>query len=197
MKDILSKLFIFAAGAGIGSAVTWKLVKSKYEQIAQEEIDSVKEYYHDKYDDKDDNKDDSEPVEEVNDGVQLATGIVEGFKTEKPDLKDYANMIKEAAYAAEVATERPYVIQPVEYGEMDGYEIRSLVHYADGVLVDENGEVVEDVDHVVGGGYDAHIGDYEEDVVHIRNDVTKTDYEVLADPRTYADIEYIDSHAEG
>ena len=192
MKDILSKLFIFAAGAGIGSAVTWKLVKSKYEQIAQEEIDSVKEYYHDKYDDKDD----SEPVEEWPNILHIEE-VNEGFKTEKPDLKDYANMIKEAAYATEVATERPYVIQPLEYGEMDDYETRSLVHYNDGVLVDENGEVVEDVDHVVGGGYDAHIGDYEEDAVHIRNDVTKTDYEVLADPRNYADIEYDDSHPEG
>lgn len=194
MKDILSKLFIFAAGAGIGSAVTWKIVKSKYEQIAQEEIDSVKEYYHDKYD----NKDDSEPVEEpVGDGVKRVAGLAADFKTEKPDLKDYANMIKEANYSQEVETERPYVIQPLEYGEMDDYEVRSLVHYTDGVLVDENGEIVEDVDHVVGGGYAAHIGEHEEDVVHIRNDVTKTDYEILADPRSYSDLEYIDSHPEG
>lgn len=194
MKDILSKLFIFAAGAGIGSAVTWKLVKSKYEQIAQEEIDSVKDYYHSKYEDKDE----SESKNDVdNAGVNLAKGMVEGLKTEKPDLKDYVNMIKAANYSQDVETDRPYVIQPLEYGEMDDYEVRSLVHYTDGVLVDENGEIVEDVDHVVGGGYAAHIGEHEEDVVHIRNDVTKTDYEVLADPRSYSDIEYIDSHPEG
>ena len=45
MKDTLSKIVIFAVGAGIGSAVTWKLLKAKYEQIAQEEIDSVKEVF--------------------------------------------------------------------------------------------------------------------------------------------------------
>ena len=44
-KSILSKVFIFAVGAAIGSAVTWKLVKTKYEKIANEEIESVKEIY--------------------------------------------------------------------------------------------------------------------------------------------------------
>ena len=45
MNDILNKAFIFAAGAIIGSAVTWKIVKTKYEQIANEEIESVKERF--------------------------------------------------------------------------------------------------------------------------------------------------------
>ena len=44
-NSILSKAFIFAVGAAIGSAVTWKLVKTKYEKIADEEIESVKEVY--------------------------------------------------------------------------------------------------------------------------------------------------------
>ena len=35
-KSTLSNIVIFAVGAAIGSAVTWKLLKTKYEQIAQE-----------------------------------------------------------------------------------------------------------------------------------------------------------------
>ena len=35
----------FIAGAGIGSVCTWQLLKRKYELIAQEEIDSVKEKF--------------------------------------------------------------------------------------------------------------------------------------------------------
>ena len=45
MKDTLNNVLIFAVGAAIGSAVTWKLLKTKYERIAQEEIDSVKEVF--------------------------------------------------------------------------------------------------------------------------------------------------------
>lgn len=40
------KYFIaFVAGGALGSLATWMFVKKKYEQIAQEEIDSVKEVY--------------------------------------------------------------------------------------------------------------------------------------------------------
>ena len=41
----LSYLLAFAAGALIGSAATWYFVKDKYEKLAQEEIDSVKETF--------------------------------------------------------------------------------------------------------------------------------------------------------
>ena len=42
---MLSKVFIFVAGAAIGSVATWRFVKTKYEQIAEEEIESMREYY--------------------------------------------------------------------------------------------------------------------------------------------------------
>ena len=35
-RNMLVKAFIFVAGATIGSAVTWKVIKNKYEQITQE-----------------------------------------------------------------------------------------------------------------------------------------------------------------
>ena len=45
MSEGLKNTIIFAVGAAVGSAVTWKLLKTKYEQIANEEIASVKETY--------------------------------------------------------------------------------------------------------------------------------------------------------
>ena len=45
MKSTLNNVLIFAVGAAIGSAATWYFVKTKYERIAQEEIDSVKEEF--------------------------------------------------------------------------------------------------------------------------------------------------------
>ena len=44
-RDMLVKAFIFAAGSAIGSVVTWKVIKTKYEQISNEEIESVREEY--------------------------------------------------------------------------------------------------------------------------------------------------------
>ena len=45
MGDKIVKLLIFGVGAAIGSVVTWKLVKTKYKRIADEEIESVKKIY--------------------------------------------------------------------------------------------------------------------------------------------------------
>lgn len=47
MNKTLFGVIAFAAGAAIGSVVTWKVVKTKYEQIADEEIQSVREEYTD------------------------------------------------------------------------------------------------------------------------------------------------------
>lgn len=44
-RNTLVKAFMFVAGAAIGSVATWKVVKTKYEKISQEEINSVKEEY--------------------------------------------------------------------------------------------------------------------------------------------------------
>ena len=52
MNKTVFGVLTFAAGAVIGSAVTWKLVKTRYEQIAQEEISSVKDYYGKKFEPK-------------------------------------------------------------------------------------------------------------------------------------------------
>ena len=41
MNHKVANVLAFVAGAVIGSAITWKFVKTKYERIAQEEIDSV------------------------------------------------------------------------------------------------------------------------------------------------------------
>ena len=41
----MNKLFIFIVGAAVGSIVTWKLVKDKYEKIADDAIEDVKRVF--------------------------------------------------------------------------------------------------------------------------------------------------------
>ena len=56
----LNSVLIFTAGAVIGSLITWKLVKTKYENIANEEIASVKETFS-KYNKCENESEDEEP----------------------------------------------------------------------------------------------------------------------------------------
>lgn len=44
----MKNVFIFLAGVGVGSLVTWKYVERKYRSLAEEEIESVKELYKEK-----------------------------------------------------------------------------------------------------------------------------------------------------
>ena len=41
-----SLVIAFLAGTAVGVAVSWKALKTKYERLAQEEINSVKEKFH-------------------------------------------------------------------------------------------------------------------------------------------------------
>ena len=180
MKSTLSKLVIFAAGAAIGSAVTWKFLDKKYKHIAQEEIDSVKEYYSDKY---------SEHCEEESESKryleEVAEPFAEGFQE---GVKSIIQEQEYVSYSEKEDKTKPYVIAPEEFGEFGGYETFSLTYYKDKVLTDEYDEIIDDVDDIVGLESLTRFGEYEEDSVFVRNDERKCDYEILYDPREYRDV---------
>jgi hypothetical protein len=174
----LSKIFIFAAGAAIGTVVTWKLLKTKYEQIAQEEIDSVKETFAKRL--KNESPETSDPIEEPE-----VKGMSEGVASLVEDLGyvNYSNTERKE----EGDVQKPYVISPEEFGDGD-YETVSLTYYADGVLTDGFDDPIEDVEETVGKESLTHFGEYEDDSVFVRNDAQEIDYEILLDVRKYSDV---------
>lgn len=179
----------FIIGAGVGSAVTWKLIKDKYEQLAQEEIDSVKEIF---------SRRESDAA-----GKTVAQNLTEELKSstkEKPDIKEYAAELRKNGYTnysdiqptdkeeEEMSTDKPYVIMPEAFMEYEEYDHISLTYYANNVLTDENDEIIEDVEETVGEESLSHFGEYEDDSVYVRNDARKCDYEILLDQRNYSDV---------
>ena len=83
--------------------------------------------------------------------------------------------------------DEPYVISPNDFGELDGYETISLTYYANGVLTDDQDNIIDNVDEVIGMEALSHFGEYEDDSVFVRNDERKCDYEILLDYRSYED----------
>ena len=128
--------------------------------------------------------------------------VAEGIKDSdrpKPDLKEYAEQLKKNGYTrySDLSADdegvsdkqtKPYVIPPEQFGDDEEYEQISLTYYADGVLADENDEVIEDVEDAVGIDSLNHFGEYEDDSVFVRNDARKCDYEILLDQRTYSEV---------
>lgn len=180
MNYTLSNVFIFATGIAIGSAVTWKIMKDRYEQLVREDKESMKEYYERKYGVV---KEDISTDEPEADDTQIA---IDDYTSElnKNGYTNYSN----AESKGVDYVERPYVISPDEFGESHGYQQRSLIYFNDKVLTDDDYELVEDVDGVVGLDSLNHFGEYEEDSVFVRNDRLEADYEILLDSRNYSDV---------
>ena len=170
MGNKLAYLAVFALGAAAGSCVTWKILRDKYARIAQEEIDSVKALFKDK-----DNK--PEQKEEQPNEKEVYTQYVNNY-LEHSAVKEEEKL----------PVDRPYVISPDEFSEFEDYEAITLTYYADGVIADDEDNVIEDVNEMI--GYDSleHFGEYEDDCVFVRNDRVKCDYEILKDLRDFSDV---------
>lgn len=188
MNSTLSKIIMFTAGAGIGSVITWRVMKTKYDQRIQEEIDSIYESFSRDLERQKDSADDEVESEDIPD---------EYYE------KRYKDLVEESEYVTETDTDqnneekedeedmdRPYIIEPDEFGECD-YETVSLTYYeGDGVLANDHDEVIEgdDIEEMVGSDFATHFGEYEEDSVFVRNDFFKIDYEILKDYRSFSEI---------
>ena len=75
MKCKFVNVLMFAVGAAIGSAVTWKVVKTKYEKIAQEEIESVKEAFADQLSNLQEQVDEYSDMDELEERIDRAKKI--------------------------------------------------------------------------------------------------------------------------
>lgn len=207
-------VIMFAVGAAIGSAVTWKVVKTKYEQIADEEINSVRDEYislmqkmkkqlketvaREDSDESasEENDDDYYPDDDERDFAEKEKAQIEYYKmtskyrsgdgTEEND-DDY----EEGGTGDEDEVpyiNGPYVISPDEFASgPPGFFAQPLDYFADGVLADSWGVKI-DIEETIGEEALEHFGDYVDDVVHVRNERKEIDYEVTRDPRTYDDM---------
>lgn len=191
-------LLMFTAGAITGSVSTWYFIKSKYQQLAQEEIDSVKEVFSDRHQDIDANSV-SETSSQNEETVTESSTVSNQSVSEKPAITDYVRTLQEHNYAAYSESREendtmtddqktPYIIPPNEFGENEEFDTISLTYYLDGILTDENEEVIENVDDLIGADSLNHFGEFEDDSVFVRNEKNKCDYEILLDQREYSDV---------
>lgn len=203
----MKNFFTFVTGLVIGSVVTYVVVKDKFEKIAQEEIDSVKEVFGrrvEKEADKKVEKIAEKEVEKIRKEYNKYDNLAKNYTSyseNKPEENDEEDEVEEVCENNEDGVEifeverasnsdRPYVIDPWDFGGEDGYDTITLNYYADGVLTDDDNNVIEDeeIDDIVGKDFAEHFGEYEKDCVCVRNDRLKTDYEICRDLIEYSTL---------
>lgn len=213
MNSIIKSTIIFAIGAAIGSVVTWKLIKDKYEQISLDEIAEMKEYYSNKYGSPtDDNKEKTVKTFKTENHKEVSAP--ENSASTEPDIMEYAKKLSGQGYINytecsdddedddnvvepvpddHIKSDKPYAITPDDFGEVEEYDMISLYHYTDGVLADDDDDRITNIDEIVGNDYASHIGEYDDDAAYFRNDRLKCDFEVLRSAKSYAE-DVIGSH---
>lgn len=191
----MKNLLFFVAGAAIGSFATWKLIEKKYKDLADEEIESVKETFKNRKQriTKDEVKETvekvinkwKEPKETVEDIVTDEGYYTEEEETEEDDESNYTVDIDPG-----VEVIAPYVITPEQFGEYNEYGTKTLTYYADDVLTDEidNPITSEEMETMIGPDALDHFGEYEDDSVYIRDEMNEMDYEILKSEKMFSEI---------
>lgn len=182
-------LFIFAAGLAIGAVAGACVIKNKVLADAKEEIEEVREYYRSKAAETTDEV--VEEVKEVVEEVKEVKEVAQEIKNDS-DKRTYVNYNKLAStYKPQEEPTRfddPFIIDPSEFGEDPEYDTMTLTYFADGVLVDDVDEVIEEPDIVVGLENLKVFEEFGASSIYVRNDIYKTDYEVIRDDWNYSDI---------
>lgn len=184
----LSRVIAFVAGAAVGYFAASYLLKDKYEKRFQQEVSStIEAFKSNKKDDEVTHKD--EKLKAVSDEVVVA------------DIKEYAKNIGKHDYSEVKDDEpseenkddgidhtKPYMITEEEVDAYMNYSITQWNYYADGVLTDENNEVVEDVSTTIGKEVFEYLKRTSESAIYVRNDLLELDYEILKNEMTYAEL---------
>lgn len=203
-KNGLKELLIFATGVAIGAVVTFKVVSDRYENIMQDEIDSVKEVFKTNNQVTGSTTDEmkketkQEPIKlnntEYTEYNKIVRNYTNYFEEGEDQYKGIKQTIVEPIEPSEYHSDKPYVIHPDEFGALEDYQTISLTYYKDEHLADDMDELVEDIDDTVGLASLKTFGEYEEDCVFVRNDRLKCDYEICKDNRSYEEVVWRPPH---
>lgn len=85
---------------------------------------------------------------------------------------------------------RPYVISPEEFvSEHKEYDKTTLMYFTDGILLEEmSREIIPDIESAIGSESLNHFGEYEDDVVYVRNERISTDFEVIFNDAAFVNL---------
>ena len=178
MKNVI----IFTVGAGVGSLLTWMFVKDYYKKIADEEIESVVERF------KDRRKEETvEKIEndKVNDDSNGYTSIIDSM--DYSTTTNYSN--DDDLYTVKVEEKeefiKPMIIDADEFGDEEGYDTETLTYYSDGIIADDDGDLVFEHETLIGDALE-HFD--EDNLVYVRNVNELCDYEIYKDSKTYKEV---------
>ena len=187
-------LLIFAAGAVAGTVAGIGISKRHFEAIAAQEINEVRDYYRKANKELEEQKEEQKEEQENTKKEEVVEETIE----------EYNNIIKHGNYMTteeideedDYGDDEPYIIDPSEFGNNGNYATQTCTYFADGVLVDDVDEVIEDPEKLVGNLHIDIFRDFDATSVYVRNDWMKMDFEILKDDWFWSDFDNVPSNPE-
>lgn len=188
----------FVAGAVIGSAATYFIVNKKAQEKINFDTNETRKYYKELEKKlretcaSDVSKKESQEtcISEKDIDALISKEYESAFELQNSlDAKEYERMVRKYNDISVSPTpgiencddfRRPYVIPPDDFGEYDDYDKIFLTMCNDGVIVDEDFDILDrgSLDDI-GVDYNMEfMGEFEDDILHIRNEKCKTDFEI-------------------
>lgn len=202
----LTGVVIFAAGMLLGGISASVITKRKYEKLAEEEIQSVKEMFKRKIErdkaiqeqeQKEENKQEEikqevvveEPIQEEPERFELIyDNMTKAYRQNNKEWVDEKARREKVKELLNKISYEPEVIDPEEFGET-GYDMVTLTYFADGVIADDLDEIVDDYEQLVGREFIKIFNDFDATTVYVRNEYWEIDYEIVRDDWFFTDIQ--------
>lgn len=175
---------IFGLGLCIGAAGATIILKKHYEDILNDEIESVKQHYQNKYATVDKTVKVKEP-EEPKEEQEYYNNIIE-----KLNYNEFSTKVEssEEPDTEEEEDEDISIISSEEYFSKNEFDkLQATFWKGDEIAMDINEEIL-DIDILGGIAILNNVDAYEDDVIYVRNIKYGSDYEVIISDGSYADF---------
>lgn len=182
---------LVTGGVGVYFAIN-KTVKDHYQKVYEIDIEESKAFYQRKVDEINERLKevaDKNIIEKGSNVIEYASrhenNDVDDDQIDSEEIEEYNDIVDNYI---ERGSGEPYVIAPDEYGENPDYEQIELTLYSDGVLTDDENDIIYNVEEIIGTSALNTFGEYEDDAVYVRNDKFRCEYAILKDYRSYSEV---------
>lgn len=190
-KTAIAAVLGVLGGAGIGAGVTYILFKKRFDADLDEAVNEVKTFYADR------NQIDKEPTEDPEESFNDNAGA----SNQNPVEQDSIYNFEMDSHATNYSTTSVFPDEPKElktnddiyvidedtyYGAIaDGADPIEYMYYADHILADENSDVIDNIDGLVGREALTYFGTEGVDSVYVHNKRLNMYIEILRSERLY------------
>lgn len=192
-RTVIGSVILFILGGAGGVFAGYCIGKNKFLAMAEKEIESVRKVYEKHFSNNSNQVLEPKPVpaplknnDPQKEQYKKYAGVYQGNDSSEPKVGTVKSSIS-TKKVTKTPEKVPYIITPDEYRDSE-YESETLIWYSDKILADADGNIIHNVNELIGPEALSSFGRYLDDTVYVRDDKKKIDYEIIWDARKFKSV---------